>query len=410
MRFSLAAVKPLYLVIAVVILSHMSYSGLRLSVSLYALHLQASPLVVGFLLSLFSFLPMLGLVPLGRYVDRRGMRVPMLAGSLTLAVCTLLAGLWGSMVSLFIVAALAGACYFSVFVPVQQLVGRYSTAQNRTHNFVLMGICFSVSSTISPVVSGFLIDHAGFTWAFLAMTAMPLVAAGFVAADKLPDTGPSKTAMQATGAAQAREGGPAQGGQAVKAGVRGLVGDPGLRRLYAYGIMFTVSWDVFLFLTPIYGTYLKLSASQIGMVIGSFSVGTFLVRMFSMRLTRRFTNWQLLLIALTGMATGCLAYGFAGTTVLLMACAGIMGFGHGLANPILNSLLYETSPPGRVAEAMGLRMSIGKVFQIVLPTVSGAVSSLFGVAPMFWLVSAIQFGTVYATRRQWRGHRPPGAA
>ena len=186
----------------------------------------------------------------------------------------------------------------------------------------------------------------------------------------------------------------------------GLVRDKGLRRLYAYGIMFTVSWDVFLFLTPLYGTQLKLSASQIGMVIGSFSVATFCVRLFSMRLTRSFTNWQLMLIALTGMATGCLAYGFAGTTGLLMGFAFIMGFGHGLANPILNSLLYETSPPERVAEAMGLRMSIGKVFQIVLPTVSGAVSSLFGVAPMFWAVAAIQYTTVYLTRGQWRAQMP----
>jgi MFS family permease len=386
--------KPLYLVIAILILSHMPYVGVRLTASLYALHLQASPLVVGLLLSLFSFIPMLGLVPLGRFVDRQGMRVPFFAGTLGLLLCTLLAGLWGSLVSLFVVAALAGASYFSIFISGQQLVGRYSTKATRTQNFVLVGICFSVSSVIAPVTSGFLIDHIGFNYTFLALTAMPIAAAAIVFANRLPDIGPSQAV---SAPAEAASGKPAP-----KAGVMGLVRDRPLRRLYVYGIMFTVSWDVFLFLTPIYGTELKLSASQIGVILGSFSVGTFCVRMFSMRLTRSFTNWQLLLIALIGMATGCLAYGFAGTTVLMMSCALVMGFGHGLANPILNSLLYETSPPDRVAEAMGLRMSIGKVFQIVLPTVSGAVSSLFGVAPMFWAVAAVQFTTVYLTRRQWR--------
>lgn len=390
--------KPLYLIIAVVVLSHAAYAGTRFSVSLYALDLKASPLIVGVLLSLFSLLPMLGSVPMGRLVDRRGMRVPLLAGTLTLVLCTLTAGFLGGLSSLFFVAVAAGAAYFTVLISAQQLVGRYGEPAERANNFVLLGTCFSISSMIVPVMAGFLIDHAGFRYAFLATTLFPVIAAIIVGARLLPNTGPSLTAIPAGNAAAKPETGRKQ----AAGGVMGLIREPALRRLYIYGIVFTVSWDVFLFLTPIYGAQLKLSASQIGIIVGCFSTATLVVRLFSRRLTRTFTSWQLLLMSLSGLGLGCLAYGFASTAALLMACAFIMGFGHGMANPTLNTLLYELAPPNRIAEAMGLRLSIGKVFQITLPLVSGAVSTLFGVAPMFWAVSAIQLGTVLATRRQWR--------
>jgi len=390
--------KPLYLIIAVVVLSHAAYAGTRFSVSLYALDLKASPLVVGVLLSLFSLLPMLGSVPMGRLVDRRGMRVPLLAGTLTLVLCTLTAGFLGGLSSLFFVAVAAGAAYFTVLISAQQLVGRYGEPSERAHNFVLLGTCFSISSMIAPVMAGLLIDHAGFRYAFLATTLFPVIAAAIVGARLLPNTGPSATANTVANRAAKPEAARKQ----AAGGVMGLIREPALRRLYIYGIVFTVSWDVFLFLTPIYGAQLKLSASQIGIIVGCFSTATLVVRLFSRRLTRSFTSWQLLLMSLTGLGLGCLAYGFAGTAALLMVCAFIMGFGHGMANPTLNTLLYELAPPNRIAEAMGLRLSIGKVFQITLPLVSGAVSTLFGVAPMFWAVSAIQLGTVFATRAQWR--------
>ena len=393
----LQILKPLYLIIAVVVLSHAAYAGTRFSITLYALELQASPLIVGVLLSLFSLLPMVGSVPMGRLVDRRGMRAPLLAGTLTLVLCTLTAAFAGSLTWLFLVAAAAGAAYFSVLISAQQLVGRYGEPAERTNNFVLLGMCFSISSMIVPVVAGFLIDHAGFRYAFLATTLFPVFAAIIVAARMLPNMGPSATANAAVTPATK----PDAGSKQAAGGVLGLIREPALRRLYVYGIVFTVSWDVFLFLTPIFGAQLKLSASQIGIIVGCYSTATLVVRLFSRRLTRSFTSWQLLLMSLTGLGLGCLAYGFAGTASLLMACAFIMGFGHGMATPTLNTLLYEFSPPNRIAEAMGLRLSIGKVFQISLPLVSGAVSTLFGVAPMFWAVSAIQLGTVFATRAQW---------
>ena len=42
---------------------------------------------------------------------------------------------------------------------------------------------------------------------------------------------------------------------------------------------------------------------------------------------------------------------------LLMALSFLLGLGLGCAQPIIMSLLYEASPPGRQGEAVGLRTS-----------------------------------------------------
>ena len=55
---------------------HLAYAGCRVTLSLFALKLDASPFTVGMLLSLFALVPMTFSVPVGRLIDRVGVRRP----------------------------------------------------------------------------------------------------------------------------------------------------------------------------------------------------------------------------------------------------------------------------------------------------------------------------------------------
>ena len=68
------------------VLNHTAFTGSRVTVSLYALSLGASPFVVGTLMGLYSFLPMWLAIGAGRMSDRIGVRALMLAGSLGIAI------------------------------------------------------------------------------------------------------------------------------------------------------------------------------------------------------------------------------------------------------------------------------------------------------------------------------------
>ena len=94
--------------IALGIANHVVLTGNRVAVSLYALHLGVSTAIVGVLLALYAFLPMLCAVAAGRLTDRVGVRRPMLAGSLMLAAGALLPALVPGLPALFASATIVG--------------------------------------------------------------------------------------------------------------------------------------------------------------------------------------------------------------------------------------------------------------------------------------------------------------
>lgn len=384
--------KPLYTAIAMLLLNHVPFTAMRMGLSLYALHLGAAPATVGMMVALYSVLPMLGSVHLGRLMDRRGMRKPLMAAVVVVMLTVLLAALSTTYLPLFAVTLLLGGSYNVVLNATQQLVGRYSTAETRVANYSVLSVCLALSLAAVPMGTGFLIDHIGFTATFFTMCALPLPSLVLLALDRLPGLAPA-TQPAAADRTAAKEA----GGSAFD-----LLRNRDLRRLYTFNVLFTVAWDLFLFMTPLYGAQLGLSASKIGIVVGALPVAMFLVRSLAATIARHYTAYQMLLVSSALCGLGALGFGLVGGMPLLVLCAFAMGLGQGLASPTLSALLYDTSPPGRVAEAMGLRTSLGKTCQVVLPMLGGALSSLLGFAPIYWIIAGMQLLVTWWGRDQWR--------
>ena len=62
--------RTLYFLIFITLLNHSVFAGMRVSVSLYAIHLHATPFTVGVLMALYALLPMLSAISMGRLIDR----------------------------------------------------------------------------------------------------------------------------------------------------------------------------------------------------------------------------------------------------------------------------------------------------------------------------------------------------
>ena len=93
------------------ILNHTVLAGSRVTVSLYALSQGASPLLVGALMGLYSFLPMLLAIGAGRLSDRIGVRRPMVVGSCGVAIGAVLPWLVPGIAVLFATTALIGMAF-----------------------------------------------------------------------------------------------------------------------------------------------------------------------------------------------------------------------------------------------------------------------------------------------------------
>ena len=380
--------KPLHKALVVLLLNHVPFTGMRLGLSLYALHLGASPALVGSMMALFSLLPMLGSVHLGRLMDRSGMRAPLIVAVTLVALSVLLAALSRSYYPLFLVTLLVGGAYNTVLNATQQLVGRYSSASDRVANYSTLSTFLALSLALVPMATGFMIDHIGFNATFFILCAMPLPALAMLIFNRLPGLEPTQK--------------PEEKNAEPRGSTLDLVRNRDLRQLYIFNILFTVAWDLFLFMTPLYGAELQLSASKIGIVVGTFSVAMFLVRLLARPISKHLSSRQMLLVSITGSGLGALGFGLVGSLPLLVLFAFAMGLGQGLAAPTMNALLYDSSPPGRVAEAMGLRTSISKTCQVLLPLLGGSVTVLLGVAPVYWIIAGMQLTAAWASRRQWR--------
>ena len=386
----------LFSLVFLTVISHTAFTASRMTGSLAAIQMQAPTVVVGLLLSLYALLPMLLSVPVGRWIDRSGTRRPMLAGAGLLGLGFVLPAVWMSLPALFINSVCVGFGFLMFHMGVQKLTGELGDGPDRMRNFGMLAVGFSISGFSGPIIAGVLIDSAGasasFAAAFVASAVLGALAFALVKwhwrFEGLTPVSP--------------EGLPSRGG------LRELLSTPQLRALYVAVTLVSSAWDVHMFLVPIHGSKIGLSASQIGVVLGSFSAATFVVRLAMPLFVHRMTEWQMIGVVQVIAALVYLVYPLVGSHYGLVGLSFLLGLGLGVGQPAIMSLLHRVTPPGRVGEAVGLRMTMINATQTVLPTAFGSAGSVLSLfftgaltfAPLFWGVALmVGAGGVTALRR-----------
>ena len=376
------ASRTLPALIALGILNHTVLAGSRISVSLYALSLDGSPFVVGSLMGLYSFLPMWLAVGAGRLSDRIGVRRPMLVGSLGIALGVVLPGVFPGLPALFAATSLIGVSFMVFQVGAQNATGALGPPNERARNFGLLALGYSISGFSGPLIAGVLIDHVDFRATFLVLALLPLVPVVVLARGTLALPPPHRPHVP-----------PAPGRLAE------LFRDPRLRRVFAINALLAMSWDLHSFFIPVYGTNIGLSASRIGVILAAFAAATFVVRLLTPWIVRRFSELEVLTTAL--FVAGCTYSLFPFVTSLwpLMTLSFTLGFALGSGQPMVMSLLHSLAPAGRMGEAVGVRMSVINASTFAVPLLFGAIGSSLGIGPVFWLVGAVLAGGGFFARR-----------
>jgi MFS family permease len=364
--------------------NHTILSGSRVIVSLDALSLGASPFTVGVLMALFAVLPMLFAVAVGRLSDRIGVRWPMLAGSVGLAVGAALPFLWRGLPALFVSAPLLGLSFVAFQLGTQRATGELGGATDRARNFSLLALGYSVSGLVGPLVAGFSIDHFGHAVAFAVLAAVSVMPIAVLGSGRFPLPGP----QAATGAAH-------------HGGVRTLLRHRPLRNVLAINTLLSSGWDLHMVFVPIYGARIGLTASEIGVVLAAFASATFVIRVLTPVIMRRRTERQVLSWALLVGGASFLVFPYAQSVATLGALSFVLGLGLGSGQPMVMSLLHTHAPAARIGEAVGVRMSLIQAASVAVPLLFGAVGSSLGLAPVFWSMGAcLVSGGLFARRRE----------
>ena len=377
---------PVYILLSVTTCNHAVQVGGRLAVMLYAVHLSASPATVGLISALFNLVNIFTSVQVGRWIDKSGSRVPMLVGSAMIAVGAGLVCVWPAMAGLFVASVVIGTSHNLVFIAQQRLSGQYGKPEDRIKNFSTLSLGQSAAGALGPVAAGFAIEHAGYTETFLMFTviaALPLVVLLLNLLPYPPNSPPRiRTAKR-------------------KVATRELLREPKLRSMYIIALLASSTWSIITFLIPVYGTQIGLGASTIGIVIGAFSIATVVIRVVLPWLSRHLSSWRMLIgsLLLSGVALALMPVlsGVVALTVLSIW----VGLGLGLTGPLSQALLHDLSPPDRIGELLGLRVTLINTSHAGVPIISGVLGAAIGAGPVFWVVAASLFAGVWATRAQW---------
>ena len=362
---------------------HSTLAGNRMAAPLWALGAGYSPAAVGVLLALFGASQMLLAVPVGRYVDRHGMRVAILASVAAACLGGLLAMIWPVFGVLCLTALLTGGATAATVIAIQRQVGRLSSGgADLRRSFSWLAIGPSISNVIGPLAVGFLIDHAGpspgsqqgFQAAFALMAGVPLVtwwllrhvlrASQVTPASSMQPQAPLRQTLQ-------------------------LLRHPGIARLMLVNWLISSSWDVHSLVVPFIGVARGLSASQIGMILGAFALATGLVRLLLPLLAERVSEWALITGSMLVNCALFVLYPMLPSALAMGLCSFLMGVALGVVQPMVMSMLHQITPHALHGQAIALRLMTINLSSVLMPVLFGTAGVVVGVSVVFWTVGAL---------------------
>lgn len=370
--------------VGMMVLAHIAFTGGRVTLTLYAIKLHAPTLVVGLLVSLLSIVPMFLSVHMGRWTDRAGVFKPSLMSLIIMVAGILLPALQASVTLLCIASVMLGSGFMLIHVAINNAVGHACTATHRPQAFGILALGFSTSSILGPVISGFTIDHVGHAATFVTLSVFPALALAVLLLTRRNSQPNAPHILPPVGAR-----------------VMDLLRDPPMRAVFVLSGLFSMGWDMFFFMTPVQGSRIGLSASAIGVIMGTFGAATFIVRLAMPWLSRRVSEWQTLTFALCATAFVYLLFPLCTALPVLLVLAFFLGLSLGMAQPMVLSLIHRAAPPGRTGEAVGVRGTLINASQVFMPILFGGLGTAAGLVPAFWVLAAIlSVGGVYSSRRK----------
>jgi MFS family permease len=379
-------------VVATLVALHGCMASTRVAASLAVLHQGHGEWVVGALMSLYAVAPIVLSLWAGRVADRHGFRTPVAWGVSLAFVGTLLPVLAQQIWAFALSGLLTGGALSVAAVAIQREAGRMARDADdlkRVFSWVALGP--ALSNTLSPVLTGLVIDHAGYRAAFAMALLMPLVAGW--AATRVPQ-GPLP-APDAAAPVAPRE--PAWT----------MLRNPLLRHLLLVNVAMAAAWDSHSFTVPVVGHARELSASAIGVVLGSFALAATAVRVAILAWAHRIGEARALRTAIT-LATAVLAvYAWLPGTLGMMLGSALLGVALGSVQPMVLSTLHQAAPPDRQGQALALRMVFTNAATIAMPLLFGVLAAATTVAAPMWLMAVLLLAARWPASRLERLAPPP---
>jgi DHA1 family tetracycline resistance protein-like MFS transporter len=321
---------------------------------IYSRRFGASPFEAALLVAAFSGASFLAAPFWGRLSDRVG-RKPILIVSLAgTAVGSLVTGLAGSLVLLYVGRVIDGVSGASVAVA-QASVSDVASPDERPRLFGLLGAAFGLGFVGGPAI-GAVAALGGPRLPFLLAAAIAGINA-VIAVRRLPET-------HSGGAPGSWQFNP----------FAGLAGVQGVGRLVAVAFLALVAFSGFEATLPLFGQrHLGFSLTSTGAIFAAVGVGIVLVEGGAVRpLVRRWGEATTLGVGLVVNAAGLGLLAAASSWLLAAPALALLAGGQGLVQPTMASAIAGRAPADRRGRALGAQQSAAGLARVMGPVAGGA--------------------------------------
>ncbi len=357
---------PLLPIFLIVLVDVFGFTIVIPTLSFYALHFGASPLVATSIVSVYAGCSLISTPIIGKFSDVYG-RKPLLLYSQfgTLAGFIILifsSSLW----MVFLGRILPGISAGNLSIA-QAYISDHTAPENRTKAFGVIGVAFGIGFLAGPALGGWL-GKIGLHLPFV-------VAAGFSALSilgtifLLPNEPPPETAST--------EAGP--GGRRPSAfdwkTYAEYFGRPALRALYIQFFLFSFAFSCFFAgfaLWSLLSPHFQWGPKQVGYLFAySGLLGIVLQGGLLGRLVKRYREFKLSIFAFVAAIIAYALVGFATSVAMLVISATINAFGQGILRPVLTARLTHAVGRHEQGVVLGISGSLGSVAMLLAPPTGG---------------------------------------
>lgn len=342
----------------------------------YAQTYGAKALVIGLLMTSFSFCQFLFAPVWGRLSDRVGRR-PVLIGSLLVTGASYLVYAAATSLALLFVSRMLAGIAGATLSTAQAYVADTTTPENRTKGMGLIGAAFGMGFIFGPALGGIL-SRWGFAAPACASAALALAAAVF-AFFRLPESLPPEVRAEAAARRRART-------TMRDALARPVVGT-------VLGLFFTATLcfsGMEAILALFSQRYFGWGPHQIGYLFAYVGVVAAAMQMGIVgALVRRFGERALVRAGLALMGAAFATAGLVPPLALFLAVMGLIAVASGMLTPSLSGLISLATPSDEQGGILGIYQSLGSLARAVGPFFGGFVFDVVSPGAPLWMAGIV---------------------
>ncbi|MGO4887590.1 MFS transporter [Anaerobacillus sp. MEB173] len=369
--------KQRYLIALISMLFLTGIVGTRPLIPLLSHELYASAIEIGIIISLYSFLPFILAVKVGKVVDKIGCKQPIIISVIIGGIALFIPYFFLSMIGIYFSQILAGIAQLLFVVAAQSFAGSNESDKVREKNVLFFSLGVAIGSFLGPLIGGLFSDILGYRQAFGILTGVSLSSLLFIYI--LRDTKQNKKD---------------QIDKANEYKTLELFQIQNLRKAFLLSMLVLLGKDMYIAFFPLLLKENNASDSLIGTIIAIHSAAGIISRWGLPKLLEYMNRHHIIVLTIVSSGLCFVFMAFMEGYVFIAILSFLLGVALGIAQPLSVSTTINYLPKNRIGEGLGVRLSLNRLTQMSSPLVLGFVAQFFGIISVFVIVgSCLMFGT-----------------